>query len=334
MTKMFCEWLRIFSDRKYREVKALVSKKLKVARKWSWLDLDNKLQPAKKKKYIAEEEQKKCKIIAREFNRLFRYDDLLVLDAGRYGFVKLTDYDRSYGFMDVETFRSSKELFEDLWKTWVYLRLNSLISRSTLAELDYEDIFKSLPPHVAEQVDRKKYRILERIGRLQDYEEQKRKWDFPVKASMQGIAVILGIGRVKPKKKLIPAKRGHYLAKGERGKCRKVASAFKDLYEHEDLVVLDAGKYGFVKLHDYKIPYGFGNIESFRNSRTLFEDLWEEWISSQLISLTANSPLEYLNIDDILESQYPQARKLINRRKERLMKKAEVLPQERKIKVI
>lgn len=78
------------------------------------------------------------------------HDDLLVLDAGRYGFVKLTDYDRSYGFMDIETFTGSHELFDDLWKAWVYPRLNSLISKSSLAELDYEDIFKSLPPHVAE----------------------------------------------------------------------------------------------------------------------------------------------------------------------------------------
>lgn len=146
--------------------------------------------------------------------------------------------------------------------------------------------------------------------------------------------MIFGKGKMKPVNKSIPVKRRYHLAKGECGKYRKVVSAFKDLYEHEDMVVLDAGKYGFVKLQDYKIPFGFGNIESFRNSRILFENLWEEWISLQLTFLTSNSLLEYLNIDNILESQYPQARKLISRRKKRLMKKAELVPQKRKIKEI
>ena len=42
-----------------------------------------------------------------------------------------------------------------------------------------------------------------------------------------------------------------YISDEEKVLCQKVADAFSELYENEDLVVLDAGKYGFVKLQCY-----------------------------------------------------------------------------------
>ena len=39
-----------------------------------------------------------------------------------------------------------------------------------------------------------------------------------------------------------------YITEEERRKCQKVVDAYAELYEKEDIVVLDAGKYGFVKL--------------------------------------------------------------------------------------
>lgn len=54
---------------------------------------------------------------------------------------------------------------------------------------------------------------------------------------------------MKPENKLIPVKRWYHLAKGERG---KVVPAFKDLHGHGDLVVLDAGRYGFVELQYFR----------------------------------------------------------------------------------
>lgn len=39
-------------------------------------------------------------------------------------------------------------------------------------------------------------------------------------------------------------KKDTYISKEEQEKCRKVAEAFKELYEREDMIVLDAGKYG------------------------------------------------------------------------------------------
>ena len=39
-----------------------------------------------------------------------------------------------------------------------------------------------------------------------------------------------------------------YITEEERKKCQNVADAFRELYELTDVVVVDAGKYGFVKL--------------------------------------------------------------------------------------
>lgn len=48
-----------------------------------------------------------------------------------------------------------------------------------------------------------------------------------------------------------------YITDGEREKCRKVADAFAELYEIENILVVDAGRYGFVKLQYYRPPQGF-----------------------------------------------------------------------------
>lgn len=45
-----------------------------------------------------------------------------------------------------------------------------------------------------------------------------------------------------------------YITEEERVKCQKVADAFVELYEIENIVVLDVGRYGFVKLQYYKPP--------------------------------------------------------------------------------
>lgn len=170
---MFCEWLRIFLSGKKdnREVRVLIPKKIKEARKWSWLKLDNKLEPAKSKKYITEEERKKCKIIAGVFNDLFKHEDLLVLDAGRYSFVKLQDYTVPFGFRYIDTFRNSHDLFEDLWEEWISSQLISLTLDSPLEYLNSDDILKSLPPQVMKRVNRKKRRLMKEAGLI----PQKRK---------------------------------------------------------------------------------------------------------------------------------------------------------------
>jgi len=86
-----------------------------------------------------------------------------------------------------------------------------------------------------------------------------------------------------------------YITEEERAKCQKVADVFAELYEMENIVVLDAERYGFVVLKNYKPPHGFEEDATFTDSRALFEELWQEWLHATLY-LTAKE----MKLDDIL----------------------------------
>ena len=73
-----------------------------------------------------------------------------------------------------------------------------------------------------------------------------------------------------------------YITEEERAKCKKVADAFAESYEMENIVVLDVGRYGFVKLQYYKPSHGFEDVVTFTDSKGLFEDLWHEWLDTKL----------------------------------------------------
>ena len=82
-----------------------------------------------------------------------------------------------------------------------------------------------------------------------------------------------------------------YITDDEREKCRKVADAFAELYEIENILVVDAGRYGFVKLQYYRPPQGFEDAITFTDSRSMFENLWEEWLDTQLFLLAKGTPM-------------------------------------------
>jgi len=86
-----------------------------------------------------------------------------------------------------------------------------------------------------------------------------------------------------------------YITEEERVECQKVAYAFAELYQMENIVVLDAGRYGFVVRKYYKPPHGFEEDATFTDSRVLFDALWQEWFNTTLY-LTARE----IKLDDIL----------------------------------
>ena len=92
-----------------------------------------------------------------------------------------------------------------------------------------------------------------------------------------------------------------YITEAERKKCRRVADAFAEL-EDADVVVVDAGRYGFVKLQYYTPPIGFENDFTFTDSRELFEDLWQEWLNMQLYWIAEGTPLLEEGYDGIFKS--------------------------------
>lgn len=95
-----------------------------------------------------------------------------------------------------------------------------------------------------------------------------------------------------------------YITEEEREKCRRVADVFAEL-EDVDVVVVDVGRYGFVKLQYYTPPTGFENDFTFTDSQALFNDLWEEWLHTQLIMLAREMKIEDIDYDDIFR-QLPE----------------------------
>ena len=96
-------------------------------------------------------------------------------------------------------------------------------------------------------------------------------------------------------------KKQTYITDEEREKCQKVVDAFAELFENEDLTVVNAGKYGFIKLQYYRAHLGFDNAYSFNDSKSLFNDLWEEWLDTQLLNIAGDTPMEEMDYGDILK---------------------------------
>lgn len=91
----------------------------------------------------------------------------------------------------------------------------------------------------------------------------------------------------------------NYITDGEREKCRQVVNAFAKLYELADIIVVDAGKYGFVKLQYYREPQGFELVSTFTDSRKLFDALWQDWFEEQVFQAALGTPLEELEYEEI-----------------------------------
>lgn len=61
--------------------------------------------------------------------------------------------------------------------------------------------------------------------------------------------------------------------------------------EDEDILLVDAGRYGFVKLQRYTPSYGFEELNTYTDSYSLFEGLWEEWLSLNVFLLARKMQL-------------------------------------------
>lgn len=95
--------------------------------------------------YITNEERKKCKNVVNAFEELFQISDTIVLDAGRYGFVKLQFYTPSVGFDSAICYTDSQSLFQDLWSAWLFEQLLAPVIGTPLEDLEYEELLERLP---------------------------------------------------------------------------------------------------------------------------------------------------------------------------------------------
>lgn len=121
------------------------------------LEIVDRTQAEKDAVRITDEEWAVCRRVADAFAEIYSLD-LMVLDAGQYGFVKLQYYKHPFGFDEAGIFTSGRDLFDDLWGEWYSLRLLALTKGTPLAELDYQDMFRCLPEDQQKEIlDRREY---------------------------------------------------------------------------------------------------------------------------------------------------------------------------------
>lgn len=121
-----------------------------------------------------------------------------------------------------------------------------------------------------------------------------------------------------------------YITDMEKKRCREVADAFEELYRDEDIVVLDAGSYGYVKLQYYEPPFGFNDVMVYTNSMKLFTDLWYEWRNSRLLALMKGTPVVELEYKQIFQCLSREKQREIARKRRYFEKKAGIKKQKRK----
>ncbi|MBD5531581.1 MAG: hypothetical protein HDQ98_05160 [Lachnospiraceae bacterium] len=115
-----------------------------------------------------------------------------------------------------------------------------------------------------------------------------------------------------------------YISDIEREKCRKVVNAFAEELDDVEVMVVEAGRFGFIKLIYYKFPYGFDDAISYTNSLDLFLDLWNEWLEAQLFRLTKNTPMAELNYEDMFKCLSKDKQVELMAKREYFAEKAEI----------
>ncbi len=106
--------------------------------------------------HISEDERVRCKKVADAFADELDDLEIKVLDAGNYGFVKLTCYDYPYGFANTKAFTNGLELFMDLWNEWFEEQLYKNIENTLIMEMEYEEMFQCLSQNTREKIMAKK----------------------------------------------------------------------------------------------------------------------------------------------------------------------------------
>ena len=114
--------------------------------------------------YITEEQKIKCQKVADAFAELYELTDVMVADAGRFGFVRLQWFSEGEGIDSAMVFSDSIELFDELWRIWYEYEVLTPVLGTPLAELDYEEIFQTLSKDRQEEIQKKKDYFLALCG--------------------------------------------------------------------------------------------------------------------------------------------------------------------------
>ncbi|MDE6983755.1 MAG: hypothetical protein K2O99_04360 [Lachnospiraceae bacterium] len=116
--------------------------------------------------YITVNEHEKCRRIAAVFAEFKREDDgIIITDAGKYGFVRLSYYNEAYGFGKSVCYTDSHTLFNALWQDWLNEQLFQIaLQKQSLMNMNYTDILQSLPEETRSALIARRQYFAEKAG--------------------------------------------------------------------------------------------------------------------------------------------------------------------------
>lgn len=115
-----------------------------------------------------------------------------------------------------------------------------------------------------------------------------------------------------------------YITDEEMKKCQKVTEVYAEELEDDDILLINVGRYGFVMLQYFQPLMEFDNVITFRDSRKMFECLWEEWLFTQLIKISEEKQFKNMDYDDVFDSLTQEKQKELMDKKMYFAEKAEM----------
>lgn len=244
----------------------------------------------KQQEYITKQERENCRKVVAVFHKLFQKLDILVLDAGKYGFVLLKNL--YYNDFDIiETYINSDALFEALWQEWLKEKLIDICIKTPLIHLDYDKMY-------------------DRLSIKQQNKIQRTKESFKSKIKNESIITDITTTRKSNKKDT------------DKIRCQVIAQIFRKDLEKNDIILLDTGKYGFVMLEYYKPIANFDCAIIFKSSQKMFDMLLYEWYQCLITDLMKKQQVKDIDIDDFYDSLPEEEKIELENRKSQFVKEA------------
>lgn len=240
--------------------------------------------------YITDQEKEKCRKVIAAFSEFFQQTDILALDTGKYG-VALLKYFNGDGFDYIETYINSEALFDALWQEWLKDKLMTLCISTPLIDLEYEKMFDGLPAKQQNEIRDARESFKSRIN--------SDSTDFTTTTdSIINMTVT------------------------EKNRCETVAQIFRKDLEKNDIILKEAGKYGFVMLEYFKPKSNFDCAIIFTDSQAMFDTLLNEWYNCLITDLMEVKQVNDIDMDDFYNSLSEEEMNQLEHKKSQFVKEA------------
>ncbi|MDE6054244.1 MAG: hypothetical protein K2G55_10875, partial [Lachnospiraceae bacterium] len=206
----------------------------------------------------------------------------------RFALLKYFDHDE---FGCIETYINSNELFDALWQEWLKEKLISLYVNTSIINYDYEEMFNKLSVKTQNEILETKEHFI--------YIANKENTDFHYTTT-----------------------KGLDITNIEKDRCEIVAQIFRRDLEKYDIILRDAGRFGFIMLEYYEPKLNFDCAIIFTDSQTLFDTLLIEWYDCLISELMEEKQAENIDIDDFYNNLSGEEKNKLENRKRKFINEA------------